>query len=127
MLAALNEIWTDLALNPQTLLLLGIGVGVFILVYGIAGATAGPAPEIRRMRPENLKAARGTDFDLIRGGDEVANAFLKAFVPSSKRERSKVALQMRQAGFHGRYAIWWYLLARVSLATAFGATRKAVP
>ena len=94
----LNNILSDLATSPDYLVLAGIGLSAFAIVYGLIGMFAAEAPETLRMRAGSLSRARGEDFDLIQGADSDPHGLLQAFVPSSKEERSKIGRQLKRAG-----------------------------
>ena len=81
----------NLTVSSEHLILTGIAVSAFVIVYGLSGLLAGPAPETRRMRAGRMTRAHGEDFDLIQGDDSDPHGVLQAFVPSSRAERSKIA------------------------------------
>lgn len=105
-------------LTPQMLLLFGLGLGIFVMVFGLAGAFNGPSPEARRMRAGTGQALVGKSpgIDLIRSYERRPEGFLRAFVPSSRQERTKLAKLLRRAGLHSPHAVRDYYLVRSFLA-----------
>ncbi len=98
--------------NPEAFALAGVGIGMLVIVFGLAGAFSGASPAGRRMTiPTDRKSSR-SDFDLIRVGNESPSGILKAFVPSSQQERTKIARKLRQGGIHRPTAVRNYYLVR---------------
>jgi tight adherence protein C len=113
-----TEIFDSLGIAPEALVLLGLGLGVLILVFGASGVLAGQGPEARRMHAVSLKRGYNADFDLIRGEDNDPRGLLKAFVPSSRSERTQIAKTLRQAGIQGRHAVRSFYAFRTLLGLA---------
>ncbi|CUJ98768.1 Flp pilus assembly protein TadB [Ruegeria denitrificans] len=97
----------------QYLLLAGIAVSVFFVVLGVSGMAASDDTAVRRMRVGTISSGHGADFDLIQGDNSDPHGLLKAFVPSSQRERSKVGRLLKQAGIQRKNAIRSFYLFRV--------------
>ncbi|MGJ5619297.1 type II secretion system F family protein [Sulfitobacter sp. MF3-043] len=91
--------------NPEYLTLAAVAISVFFIVQGLSGMLAGEAPATRRMHAGSIKPAHGTDFDLLQGDDSDPHGLLKAFVPSSRKERSKIGKQLRRAGIRRKHAV----------------------
>ena len=111
----LTDLMTNLNLSAELLALAGLGIGVLIIVFGLSGAMAGEAPSTRRMRAGSVTKPYGEDFDLIRGDDSDPHGLLKAFVPTSRRERSKIANMLRQAGIQRKHAVRTFYAYRTIL------------
>lgn len=105
----------NLNLSPETLLLFGVGLGVLVVFMGLSAAFAGPSARIRRMSAVNPAQTYGADFDLIRGDDNDPRGLLRAFVPSSRRERTKIGMMLRQAGHQGKHAVTTFYTVRTVL------------
>lgn len=117
-----NTLSTLLA-SPDYLILAGIGLSAFVLVYGLSGFFASEAPATRRMRVGSVTQPHGADFDLIQGDDSDPHGLLQAFVPSSREERSKIAKKLHRAGIHRKHAVRTFYAFRtvvgITLPAAF--------
>ena len=98
----------------EMLTLAGLGLGSLVFVLGLASAAEGPPDALRRMRAQGGRRI-SADFDLILGEDNNPEGLLKAFIPSSHSDRTKVQRQMRQAGIHRRNAVWLFYVVRTCL------------
>ena len=102
------------ALEDRTLIVaLGIALGVFLVIVGIFY----PAPDTARIARRMLAAGgtatgAATGDGLMRTGDYSPTGLMKALVPMEAKERSKIALELAQAGFRGRTAVANYFLIR---------------
>lgn len=114
-----NDLITSIGISPETLILVGIGLGALVLVFGLSAAFAGPGEEVRRMRGGSATASYSggsVGADLIRSYERRPEGFLKAFVPSSERERTTIGKKLRQAGFHSKNAVRDFYAVRSLLA-----------
>ncbi|WP_375690704.1 type II secretion system F family protein [Pseudooceanicola sp. LIPI14-2-Ac024] len=106
--------------DPRLLIQVLVAVGLFIAVLGIGAAVrSGPTPQQRRIRagaPDGM-----VDSQIIRPWDNDPTGALRLFVPRSGKERGKIALRLRQAGFHGGGAVRTYFIVRTALAFALPA------
>ena len=102
----------DIQVTPELLALAGVGFGILVVVYGLAGSFSGLSPAGRRMAAAASAGPRRSDFDLIRAGQDNPSGLLKAFVPTSKHERTKIARKLRQAGIHRPTAVRNFYLVR---------------
>lgn len=101
------------ALNEQTLILLALGVGVFITVLGLSSAFAGPSDAARRMKAVSAPSVTaGSNGLLVRPKERDPEGLLKAFIPSSKKERNRTALKLKRAGIYSPDGVWTYYLTR---------------
>lgn len=113
----MQTLYQSTGLSPEFLALAGIGLGVLIIVFGMSGTLASDAAaEARRMRTPAAGAARRPRETLIRAQDNDPSGILRAFLPSSQKERTKIAKQLRQAGVHGRHAVRNFYLVRSVLS-----------
>ena len=104
-LADFLKTFESVELTPELLGLMGIGLGVLVVIFGLSGALAGEAPRTRRLHAGTAARPHGEDFDLIQGDDGDPHGLLKAFVPSSRQERTKIARMLRQAGIQRKHAV----------------------
>lgn len=127
----LQEFSQNLALTTEHMILAGIALSAFVIVYGLSGMLAGVAPETRRMRASTVSRARGEDFDLIQGDDSDPHSLLRAFVPSSREERSKIGKQLQRAGIQRKNAVRTFYAFRaivgISLPALFVAAMALPP
>ncbi len=115
MLDQLQTLIGGLGLEPNSLLLAGLGLGVLVAAFGMSGAFAGQSAQSRRMHALAPHRAPTEDFDLIRGDDNDPNGLLKAFVPTSRSERTAIARRLRQGGIQRKNAVLKYYLSRTIL------------
>lgn len=108
--------------STELLFLSSIGLGTMILFFGVVEAFAKPDQTKRRMRAGNRAAQGEMAGSLFHEEDGDPTGMLKAFVPSSRQERTKIARKMRQAGAHSKNAVRNFYLMR----TMFGLFLPAV-
>lgn len=126
MLTNLIEQIETTGFSPEILVLAGLGFGMLVIVFGLSGAFSGASPAGRRMTIATESKSRRADFDLIRTGNESPSGILKAFVPSSEQERTKIAKKLRQGGIHRPTAVRNYYLVRSVLGLVLPALFIAV-
>ncbi|WP_135507160.1 type II secretion system F family protein [Roseovarius aestuariivivens] len=128
---AFQDFIRDLTASPEYVVLGGIGLSVFVIIYGLSGMLAGTAPEMRRMHAGTVSRPHGEDFDLIQGNNSDPHGLLQAFVPSSREERSKIALQLKRAGVKRKNSVRIFYTFRaiigVSLPALFIAAMALSP
>jgi len=115
MLDYIQDLSQSFGVNSDMLFLSGIAIGTLILYYGVVGAFAKPDPTRRRMRAGRGDMAQGSDGSLFHDEDNDPTGMLKAFVPSSRQERTKIAKRMRQAGAHSKNAVRNFYFVRTFL------------
>nr|WP_321253556.1 type II secretion system F family protein [uncultured Ruegeria sp.] len=118
----IQEFLSEQSLSPQFFLLVGVALSVFFVVMGLSGLTEADNTAAQRMRGGSVSSGHGQDFDLIQGDNSDPHGLLKAFVPSSKNERSKIGKLLRQAGIQRKHAIRTYYSCRVVLGFVLPAT-----
>jgi tight adherence protein C len=99
------DILDQFSVTPELLGLMGLGLGVLVIFFGLSGAMAGPNAKTRRMNAGSVGKVYSSDYDLIRGDDSDPHGLMKAFVPSSKQERTRIAKMLRQAGIQRSHAV----------------------
>jgi tight adherence protein C len=105
-----------LGLGPDQMAIFGVAFGMLIFVFGLVGTFAREVEFGRRMAVDSPNRPSRRDFDLVRAGDQNPSGILKAFIPSSKDERSRIAKKLRRAGIHRPNAVRTYYLIRSLLA-----------
>lgn len=103
-------------MGPDKIAVLGVGLGMLIFVFGLVGTFSRETSLGRRMAIQSPGRAGRADFDLVRSGNDNPSGLLKAFVPSSRDERTRIAKRLRQAGIHRPGAVRNYYLIRSILA-----------
>lgn len=112
----LNTFIRHFEISPTSLMVLGVGLGTLLTIYGIMGAFAGPDQVARRMsRTPRGRGAGAHPEALIRQGAEAPKGLLKALVPSDRTELTRIERQLAQAGVTGPHAVRNYYLMRVTL------------
>ncbi|MES0827668.1 type II secretion system F family protein [Ruegeria sp. SCP11] len=118
----IQDILNDPDLPLQYFLLAGIAISVFFVVLGVSGMATSDDTAARRMRVGGVSSGHGADFDLLQGDNSDPHGLFKAFVPSSKRERSRVGRLLKQAGVQRKNAVRTFYLFRVIMGLVFPAT-----
>ena len=110
---AAQSLFATLLEDRALVLALGIALGVFLVIVGIFYPAPDTARIARRMLAAGGPAAGPAAGDgLMRSGDYSPTGLMKALVPMEAKERSKIALELAQAGFRGRTAVANYFLIR---------------
>lgn len=108
---------TRLAEDPalfQTLVVLGVGLGVMLFVYGLFGSVGQKDPVARRMAGAGGKGrASRRDADILRFVQNDPTGLMRAIVPVDEKERTQMQRQLAQAGFNNPHALRNYYLFRI--------------
>ena len=115
MYSLLQDISGSFGITTELLLLSGIGIGTLILVFGISGALARPSATNRRMQAAVGSGHAAAGADLLNDDDGDPRGVLKAFVPSSRKDRTKIAQRLRQGGAHSKNAVRNFYVVRTVL------------
>ncbi|MGR3344286.1 MAG: type II secretion system F family protein [Paracoccaceae bacterium] len=115
MFSILQDIFLSFGITTELLLLSGIGIGTLIVVFGISNALARPSAASRRMRAPAGSDNTQVSGDLIHDEAGDPRGVLKAFVPSSRKERTKIAQRLRQGGAHSKNAVRNFYIIRTLL------------
>ncbi|MCB2104837.1 type II secretion system F family protein [Albidovulum sp.] len=98
----------------QTLVVLGVGLGVMLFVYGLFGTVGQKDPVARRMAGAAGKGrVNRRDADILRFAQSDPTGLMKAIVPANEKERTLIQRQLAQAGFNNPHALRNYYLFRV--------------
>ncbi len=101
----ITDALNTLLAEPEYWILAAVAIGMFVVIQGLSGMLAGEAPATRRMHAGAIKPAHGADFDLLQGDESDPHGLSKAFVPSSRKERSQLGKQLRRAGIRHKHAV----------------------
>lgn len=104
------------ALTPANWAMIGVGSGVALTFFGIAGAVAGKDPVLRRLEAQGARrGATRIDRGLLRHAPAEPRGLWRTLVPADAKERTQVQRQLAQAGMRGPHALLHYYLMRVLL------------
>lgn len=112
----IETIIDQLQAAPEFTILSVIALGVLLTVVGVSNAFAGPGAEIRRLKQGSSNRNVSADYDLVRGDDNDTYGLLRAFVPTSDREKSQIKKQLRRAGIQRKNSVTTFYLVRSALA-----------
>jgi len=118
---SLQDLTSISGLSVEQLALIGLAIGVFVFVYGLSNAFAGPTPQQRRLQAIPGGPRRRASGDVLRLDDNDPKGMLRALVPKTHKERSDIAKRLRQAGIHRKNAVQWFYMLRTVLALALPA------
>ena len=99
------------------LLMIGVGFGVMLFVYGAFDAFSPANPASRRYRRDGLGDRRNAfDAGILYNPEVDPKGLMKALMPGDRKERSALKRQLMNAGFVGERAILNFFFVRVGLA-----------
>ena len=107
------------ALNSggNILLMIGVGIGTMLFVFGAFDAVRPANPAARRYAKGGIgQRLSAFDAGLLHNPEVDPKGLYKALMPSDKRERSSLRRNLTNAGFIGEGAILKFFLWRVGLA-----------
>ncbi len=105
--------------NVNIILMIGVGVGMMLFVYGAFDALTPANPAIRRYRRNDLNNRRSSfDAGILYNPEVDPKGLMKALMPVDRNERSRLKRDLRNAGFLGQNAILRFFGLRVALAIA---------
>lgn len=115
----LLDIFPALDSNANLILMIGVGVGMMLFVYGAFDALTPANPAARRYR-QGRGAGRTSTFDagILYNPEVDAKGLMKALLPGDRKELSALKRDLRNAGFIGENAVIRFFLIRVALAVA---------
>ena len=109
------------ALNSggNILLMIGVGLGTMLFVFGAFDAIRPANPAARRYRKDGVGSRMSTfDAGLLHNPEVDPKGLWKALMPSDKKERSALRRNLINAGFLAESAPLQYFLWRIGLAIA---------
>ncbi|MEO0918172.1 MAG: type II secretion system F family protein [Pseudomonadota bacterium] len=117
MLDWLLNIFPALDSNANLILMIGVGIGMMLFVYGAFDALSPANPAARRYRRAELGDRRtGFDAGILYNPEVDPKGLMKALMPVDRNERSQLKRDLRNAGFVGPNAILRFFGLRVGLA-----------
>lgn len=116
MLETLGSMLADFGTNRTPVLLIGVGLGCLVGLFGLYGAFAGPQPTSRRFRPGSSDPGRqGGQSGLLKERASKPSALMQALIPGEKSQRTRVERDLAHAGMTGRDAVLNFYLVRALL------------
>lgn len=105
--------------RANIILMIGVGVGMMLFVYGAFDALTPVNPAVKRYR-QGTTADRRTAFDagILYNPEVDPKGLMKALMPVDRNERSRLKRDLRNAGLTSKDAIRNFFLIRVALALA---------
>ena len=107
----------DLDSSANMILMIGVGIGMMLFVYGAFDALTPANPAARRYR-QNAAGDRRNAFDagILYNPEVDPKGLMKALMPVDRNERSRLKRDLRNAGFAGSNALLRFFGLRVLLA-----------
>lgn len=103
--------------SGNILLMMGVGFGMMLFVYGAFDALVPSNPAARRYRRDGMGDRRSSfDAGILYNPELDPQGLMKALMPGDRKERSAMKRQLMNAGFIGPKAILNFFLVRVGLA-----------
>lgn len=116
MLDYLQLLSLRLGLPVETLLAVGVGIGVLLLLFGIYAALKRPDPAVARIAAiSGARRLERQDRQFLMPADKGPGALMKAFIPGEKQERNTLQRRLAQAGMTSPNALQIYTMLRVAL------------
>ncbi|WP_347312264.1 type II secretion system F family protein [Defluviimonas sp. SAOS-178_SWC] len=126
MFDALATFLLNAGLTPQTLIVLGTGIGAMLVVFGLSGTMAGKDPVLRRMEAQARRRPIADDAGLLRHKSADPKGLMKTLIPSDRKERTEVERQLALAGFTGPHSVRNYYLLRLGFGIILPAALLAL-
>lgn len=99
------------------LLMIGVGIGMMLFVWGAFDALTPSNPIARRYSRSGVGARRNSfDAGILYNPEIDPEGLMKALMPGDRKERSALKRQLMNAGFIGDRAILKFFFVRVALA-----------
>ena len=119
MIEWLLDIFPALNSRANLVLMIGVGVGMMLFVYGAFDALTPVNPAVRRYRQRRGDERRSTfDAGILYNPEFDSKGLMKALLPGDRSQVSALKRDLRNAGFLGKNAILRFFLVRVALAVA---------
>lgn len=121
----LNEL-TSAALTPSSLIVIGVGLGAMLFVFGLASTFKASDPVLRRMVAQRKLSSRGADRALLKHDSKDPTGLMAALIPTDRKERSDVEQKLEIAGLTGAHAVRNYYLVRAVVGIVLPALALAL-
>ncbi|WP_114284106.1 type II secretion system F family protein [Candidatus Halocynthiibacter alkanivorans] len=116
----LRTLIVDLNLTTETVVVMGMALGVLLIFLGVfALLTDKDAAAVRIANIVDSKRQDRLDRGLLRAADNEPTGMMKSLLPSNFKERSDLRRKLAQAGFPRPGALRNFTLLRVLLGLAF--------
>lgn len=115
MLNSIQELLSGASVTPQTLVVLGVGFGTMLIVFGLSGTFAGKDPVLRRMSEQRRRRGASADMGILRQASADPKGLMKSLIPVDRQERSEIQRQLALAGFNGVHSVRNFYLLRLFL------------
>ncbi|MDI3334890.1 type II secretion system F family protein [Defluviimonas aestuarii] len=115
MLNSLQEMLAGANISPQTLVVLGVGFGAMLIVFGLSGTLAGKDPVLKRMEDQRRKRGASADMGILRQTSSDPKGLMKSLIPVDRHERSEIQRQLALAGFNSAHSVRNFYLMRLFL------------
>ncbi|MCV2870879.1 type II secretion system F family protein [Defluviimonas sp. WL0050] len=116
MLDSIQGLLSGTGVTPQTLVVLGVGFGTMLIVFGLTGTFASKDPVLRRMEEQRRKRGSSADMGILRHANADPKGLMKSLIPVDRQERSDIQRQLALAGFNGPQSLRNFYLLRLTLA-----------
>lgn len=117
---------TAIAVTPSTLIVIGVGLGAMLCVFGIASTFTASDPVLRRMEAQRRGGSGIADRGLLKRNSKNPTGLMAALIPADRKERSDVEQKLAIAGFAGPHAVRNYYLLRAVVGLLLPALALAV-
>ena len=107
-------------ISTQALALSGLAAGIMLLFLALASLARKPTAVVRMQAGAQRMQSRGR-ADLVQHDNFDLGGLLRAFVPSSQSERTRIARRMRKAGITRSDAVYIYYVVRALFGVALPA------
>ncbi len=122
MLEWFQSLFPSLDSGANTFLMIGIGVGAMLFVYGAFDALSPANPAARRYSRGGIAGRRNTfDAGILYNPEVDPKGLMKALMPGDRKSRSKLKRQLMNAGIIGEGTIMRFFMWRIVLALLFPA------
>ncbi len=106
---------TSVALTPSSLIVIGIGFGAMLFVFGIVSTFTAADPVLRRMEAQRKRGSGHADRALLKHANKDPTGLMAALIPADRKQRTDVEQKLAIAGFRGAHAVRNYYLIRAVL------------
>ena len=116
MLEYFQGLFPSLNSGSNTILMIGIGVGAMLFVYGAFDAFTQANPAARRYSRDGISGRRNSfDAGLLHNAEVDPQGLMKALMPGDRKKRTLLKRQLMNAGVVGQGAVLRFFIWRVAL------------
>ncbi|MDW4550598.1 type II secretion system F family protein [Defluviimonas sp. D31] len=115
MFDTVQNLVSNAGITLPTLIILGVGIGVMLIVVGLSGGTSGKDPVLRRIEEQGRRRPETADNGILRQSSADPTGLMKTLIPVDRKERGAVERQLALAGFMGPHSVRNFYLMRLSL------------